>query len=908
MSILRYELRSLRQNPLRAVLAIAAVLLTVTLMVGIGAVMDAAQEENIRLFAKNVDYDLTVKLEGDPFNTSYFELAEVEAALQIAGITEYHPAIETQVLVTTNGSQDRPHLVTHFGIDPGYKAGTIESEEGILVPGPGQVVISPFTAASLGVDLGDSFTVLYVPDTSIFTANLSAFLSGNLSLEEILAQVNASLLQEEFEVVGILDVVGRWPAGIRSWIQTDLATSQEMYEREGQASTIYALMDRGLYDDQDIRHPVDRVVDVGEKIARTLGPGFDVRTPRASVILVGLQQNQFFPVITYLFTIVLPGISGVLISSIISLAVEERRKDLAMMRLLGARRTVGIGMVLAELGVFLAVGIPLGLLTGWFLPDFILGLTGLFSGVSVTPAWPTVGLQLAILIVMTLLFVLGPIRAAFASHPLEAVLDIRDTGKHHYRERRGIDPRLVVAGFALFGFLVLSGAFFSYFITNFDPAQFCFSMVFVLLTGLISLSVGLLGFVPRIELFMLALVKPFTRRVHTLAKSGIERNLRRNVSTNLIFGITAALLILFTSLFASIEGSYASNARFFVGSDLRVMQIGDDLPEGFAELVVADPGVAERAFVTSGWWLEAGDPLNNHHVWIRSVGISPDFLVASYSDRIGYAAGSESAWDLLDDGAIISEALALHLNLKLGDDLAIRGEDGNKTFLPITAILTHLPGLVEYVFENRQFAGGSGVFVSYARWQELTGQDLAFDSAFLKLHDDADPATVTDRIYGEFGYIEGLFIFDTQGDIDAAQGALAKLQVVFQVVSYSLLLIGIFSLLTNLYASIRERSFEIGVLKAVGLRNAGILRMFLLESVVIALSSMVMGVLAGIAVAYLVLAGFNSLIPTRIDFVIPWDILGILTVVTLVFSILGAWLPGRIAARRSTIRLLQKQW
>jgi putative ABC transport system permease protein len=112
------------------------------------------------------------------------------------------------------------------------------------------------------------------------------------------------------------------------------------------------------------------------------------------------------------------------------------------------------------------------------------------------------------------------------------------------------------------------------------------------------------------------------------------------------------------------------------------------------------------------------------------------------------------------------------------------------------------------------------------------------------------------------------------------------------------LIVGIAGLGVIAMRSVVERRQQIGMLRAIGYQRGMITATFLLESAFIA----VMGILAGIAGGTII--GRNLMTSDsvtgggeRTAFTVPWNEIGAMALIALVFSLLMTWWPSRGASR-----------
>jgi putative ABC transport system permease protein len=100
-----------------------------------------------------------------------------------------------------------------------------------------------------------------------------------------------------------------------------------------------------------------------------------------------------------------------------------------------------------------------------------------------------------------------------------------------------------------------------------------------------------------------------------------------------------------------------------------------------------------------------------------------------------------------------------------------------------------------------------------------------------------------------------------------------------------------------MFVSVKERTKEIGLRKAIGARKRTILAQFLLESTFICLVGGIAGLIAAILLSYLV----NQFIPTSVQY----GAVVIAIVVSLITGLISGFAPAYTAAKMDPVEALR---
>jgi len=439
--------------------------------------------------------------------------------------------------------------------------------------------------------------------------------------------------------------------------------------------------------------------------------------------------------------------------------------------------------------------------------------------------------------------------------------------------------------------------------------EIVFYLLISVMVMLVCLSMGMLLFATRLETSLVAVTKPVTEKFNKLAQRSITRYARRNLSTNIIFGIVVAILIFFTSLISSVRGSVEDAARYESGADIRVRS-AFEMPQSEFDQMLALKDVVAGAGIGPSLQVELSNLVGPSGQKVQLHATDSRFPGATYLTQADFHMGAPADFDQDNGSIIISRSVATALDVSAGDRLRVDLEQ-RRSFLTVKAVLNSLPGFTLQVSQTSRNAifDYQAAFVSFEQWRYLANRTVAvntYTSIFLKVTPGVNASRVGDDVMARFADVEGFQVSVTQENIRTVTFYTGYLDLVFSAVLLGMMMVAVFSLMSNLYASIKEREFEIGVLRAVGFRRSQVLASLMIEGLAVSLASVILGILVGMVVGWVMVWFIGILSDIGFRFVMPYEIIGLVLAVTVIASALGVALTSRMVVRKQLIDLIKR--
>jgi putative ABC transport system permease protein len=768
--------------------------------------------------------------------------AETLSAIEDApGVTLAAPALQRRTYLSP--AVDDPNTsaapVTAVGIDPTREAAihdlVLASGHPLGGPDTTEALISQTLAASLGTLLGGSIS-LQGPDGLV-----------------------------DVPVVGILVGDGPLVGSAGRTVVLPLATMQRIFG-DDTVSRVDVLTGEGAT-------PAEAAIAIG--LALTTQP-YVLSFPSDVAASLRGSTADFRSTTALLAAVALFG-GAFLIFNTLSITVNERVRELGLLRAAGATRRQLVWFVVAQAVVLGVLGAAVGLAAGLGLAEIMAIRLRTIESIPFERVDPNPGSLLAVVAIgvgVTVAAALGPARRAASISPVEALSARLDPAAGRRARLRWLIVVFAVVGLAgLLAWprdagtagLIRSGA------------------IYLVLFAAVLAGPAFLGGLGRIAGL------PFRglfRLEERLARASIVRDRSR---TTLTVGAMTVGLAMVVAM-----GSVAHQSRLAATTWLSEVVPGDELVTSIRPVALDEDVIADLEAVDG---VQRVSPIALFEV--ARTGVRMDAAAIRGGDfrddgRLTFEAGDRSAALLaLDAGgaAILPRSVADRTGLGVGSTLTLAVGEGRVVDLRVVGIASRtLPGGV-----------GEAVLIGWSDATDVFGLEGA--DVFAVRYEpgrEADARPVLETTARQAA-LEPNSIAAVAGAVDTALGQVFGLFDALAIVAVIVAALGIVNTLT---VSVLERVRELGVLRAAGMTRGQVRRTVVVEAGILGIVGSILGIVTGlVAGAILVLMTGGG----RLILDVPWSSILIAIVLGIGVSMVAAWYPARLASRLAIVAAVQHE-
>lgn len=616
-----------------------------------------------------------------------------------------------------------------------------------------------------------------------------------------------------------------------------------------------------------------------------------------------LSANGSSPVKIFLmvFGILAMFVAALVIANTFQVMIAQRRRTLALLRTIGAKKGQLYRSVLFEAGVLGLIASVLGILAAIGLMA-LLGVTkaGSINGqaMRIIVTWPVIVVPLAFGIVMTVLASIGSARSATAVTPLEALRPIEVTDTRKAGRARGLLGALMIVlgvvccalGASRMPSIINTPSPGDGSDTTYEYALFSAMGGCALL--FIGLAITATFWLPVLMRGIGALVAHIGPSAN-IANANIQKNPRRVAATGvaLLIGVT----LVSTIATGAACGKQTMDSTLDSHYSVDMVAEGNGLTKHTAAKVAKINGISDTLYLptaTANVKVNGGD----HDMSALLVGVN-DKQALQKVMRTDISSGTIASGTVLAplNNAQTGKRLSFANNTV---DFSSVGKDGSKNHVD-------LPAMKVTQVDYRKLTGMYSMVV-FVDESTLTAGNVKIDGHMLLTKFDMNAASVSDTfdaVRSALGSTDGINVSGPIADRvtwDTQIDAIMKVLIALLAVAVLIALIGVANTLS---LSVIERTRESATLRAIGMTRGQLKRSLACEALLISLVSGVVGVILGTAFGWLGSYMVFSLYG-KTAYLFDWKFNGAVLLIAALAALVSSIFPARRAVKTPPVAAL----
>ena len=571
------------------------------------------------------------------------------------------------------------------------------------------------------------------------------------------------------------------------------------------------------------------------------------------------------------FALVTLFVSIFIIYNTFAILVSQRKKQMGLLRAIGASgsqvrtmvllESLVVGIVASIVGLFAGIGVAAGL--KWI---FSQG-GGAFPDGPLEIQTRTIIVVMVVGVFVTVVSAIAPAFRASRISPLEA---LQDTGA----SERSMKFRIITGSLVLVPGVILLG------LGLLGTSGSTTGVLTLLGLGsvLTFIGVAMLSalFAGRVASLIGAPVQATRGTMGRIARDNASRNPQRTAATATALMIGLALITGVSVLASSIIATFNDLLEDALTADVFIFEEAQGLP--FSATLVDSLDAIDETGPVAGF-IELDAALRGEIVGVSAFDgdVGAEIISIAVVDGVDRVGPGE---------VLVEDEKAEELALSVGDSLTLAFEDGEDETLTVVGVFEPSSILEGQLFIDRSTAS-----------EHLTVDGVGFVG--LKYADGIDGETgrpAVDAVASEFPQ---LAVQDNSEFQEGLEDQIGQILIIVNALLGLCLIIAFFGIINTMALSVLERTREIGLLRAVGMTRNQLRSSVRWEAVIVGIFGALLGVIMGVLLAY---AGITALPDEFITkTAIPWVSLVLYIVLGAVLGVLAAYFPARRAAKLNVL-------
>ncbi|MBN1399654.1 MAG: ABC transporter permease [Anaerolineae bacterium] len=925
----QYVLRSFRRRRVRTFLMVLSLVVSTGLIVAMGALVETLRRSTVDLITAEMGRpDLTVQM-ADTSPEPFLPVAETSGRILAADprVESVHPRFLSQATLIGGGAELDGWMLA---LDPAEGIGQVEVISGTYQLGDMQAALLEGAAKQMrDLRIGDTIEVHYAYPQPREKGSVGA---AGASQRRVVGRLTIS---------GIVTQNGVATAGINDGgLIVHLADAQALLGLPDRAGYVVAMVSPAMYEAGNAETAALGVRDVALHVQAALGEPYVVRANKAGALDEMGMVFMILQAMISVYGLMSLSVVGLLVYTLVMTNVQEQRREMAILRIIGGQRKILFGIVLADVLAIGVLGVGLGALLGQAITTF--GVVPLIEYLArqqdiVIALRPTVSLMGILPAVVSafgvlLISAIRPAQEAARTKVVHAInpgvadnIQLEDLEK--LRERRP-SLKLFLTGLVILLVVLLlnSQSLAEQFGIPVAEAAIFLATLILMILGLAALF---FVFTRPLEKLVLAAIGLLAPRLTYFAARNVARTAERNTLISALVLLSGVLPSFLATQSAISNANVVTDVRLNMGAPVRMQTFSRYAAPELASLsylkpsfvdkeLRAVPGIGDAVGLTYERRARVQDLVGMRSGSLTLVGVAGDLSRVLHPDLAVFAGGDIASLARLQadpHAVIISQGMAEGLAIPLGGVIVVEGQGlDHREELTVVGIAQRLPGFHGIGRVRSQALDGGTALVSLEAFRRLTTDpreplpppdDPILRVLLTTVAPGADPVTVEAALHEAFSQDYGFWTRVEAVRIQRARQEHANGQIFLLVLTLLSFVTAVFGVFAVIYVTIYARRREIGMMKAIGARNRELNGMLSVESIAMALSAALAGILAGATMGYVFALVENAMAQRPQRFTLDTTVMPAIIVLVTAASILGSILSARRIVKRKAVEILR---
>ena len=342
-------------------------------------------------------------------------------------------------------------------------------------------------------------------------------------------------------------------------------------------------------------------------------------------------------------------------------------------------------------------------------------------------------------------------------------------------------------------------------------------------------------------------------KLSKIALRNINRNKRRSLLSGSAIAVAAASIIFLFALLDGMETDLADNIQTFYTGTIRIIHSDFEKNKKInpMHLTVKDPDKIIEITKRINPDIQVSERISfPARIYIGSRYFNAMGIGVRFPDEIGF----QKIEDVMVEGrfpetgreVLLGARLAEKMGVKTGDKITALSATAGRGSNAMTFTVTGLAVFPLLEFTNSVF------MIPLETGQDFLKMKTDVKELLLKYKasSDQDAAALIDRLRNETEK-NGIKNIDIAywKDINDTYSMIAMAEKMYMIMAFFFLLLGCSVIINTTMMVIYERTKEIGMMKALGMKNSDVVKLFFLESFYIGIAASAAGVIFGVIIS-----------------------------------------------------------